>query len=94
MPVDVTDAFIHIRVKSPTLFTRYITKTLGKGIKARIGFRSSGGSTIQSYLFDKKKWTVATAKAWIKAHHEKISESVKYDELIVNWYLDKRGIKQ
>lgn len=77
MPIDVTANFIRIRVASPKLFTRFAVKTLGKGIKAVIGFKSGGGSQIQSFLFPKSSYTLATAKAWIKSHDYSVSETVE-----------------
>lgn len=95
MPVDVTENFIHIRVMHPSLFSRYITKNLGKGIKARIGFpKKGGGSKVQSYLFDRKMWTMMKARAWMREHHKSISESIQWRDEIVDWYLRKRGLKQ
>jgi len=83
MPVDVTANFIRIRVANPKLFTRFAVKTLGKGIKGVVGFKSGGGSEIQSFLFPKSRYTLAQAKAWIKEHKYHISES------IVKYYLVK-----
>jgi hypothetical protein len=77
MPVDVTANFIRIRVASPSQFVRFAVKTLGKGIKAVIGFKKGGGSQIQSFLFPKSRYTLAQAKAWIKAHDYHISESLE-----------------
>jgi len=77
MPIDITANFIRIRVASPKLFTRFAVKTLGKGIKAVIGFKAGGGSQIQSFLFPKSSYTLASAKAWIKKHDYSVSETVE-----------------
>jgi len=65
-------------VASPTLFSRFRVKLLGKGIKAVIGFKKSGGSEIQSFLFPKDQYNLAQAKAWIKAHNYHVSETKAY----------------
>ena len=90
MPVEVTDRYIRIRIANPKQFIRFRTKTLGKGIKAIIGFRKGGGSQIQSLLFDKKRWTLKTAKQWVKEHGMEITETV-IKTMIVDWYLRKFG---
>lgn len=74
MPIDVTANFIRIRVASPKKFVRFRIKTLGKGIKAVVGFMAGGGSQIQSFLFPKRLYTLKQAKAWIKSHNYSISE--------------------
>lgn len=75
MPVDVGQENIRIRVRNPDDFVqdsfRTITISDDQGIKAVIGKLSSdpGGSThIQSYIFDKSKWTAAEAESWVKDH--------------------------
>jgi hypothetical protein len=79
-------------VKSPKLFTRYATKNLGKGIKARIGFKAKGGSQIQSFLFDKKRWNLRQAQAWVKAHQS--DETILHREEFVKWIIQKRGVQK
>lgn len=75
MPVDVGDENIRIRVKDPGLFVdssfRTITISDDQGIKAVIGKLKSdpeGGTTVQSYIFNKEKWTAAEAEKWVKDH--------------------------
>lgn len=51
---------------------------MGKGIKAVIGFKKGGSSQIQSLLFPKKMYTLAQAKAWVKAHNYHVAETVAY----------------
>jgi hypothetical protein len=64
-------------------------KTLGKGIKAIIGFKKAGGSEIQSVLFPRKQYTLAQAKAWIKSHGYTVSESYLVTDINVGVdYLD------
>jgi hypothetical protein len=53
-------------------------KLLGNGIKAVIGFKSGGGSEIQSFLFPKSQYNLAQAKAWIKEHKYHVAETQAY----------------
>jgi cation transport regulator len=71
--VDITENFIRIRQRDPDDFQkdsfRTITLSKKEGIKAIIGrLKGETKTTIQSYLFDKEKWTVPEAKNWIKEH--------------------------
>ena len=75
MPIDITANFIRIRVAAPSQFLRFRLKTLGAGIKAVIGFRQGGGSQIQSVLFPKSRYTLASARAWIKKHGMAVHET-------------------
>jgi hypothetical protein len=89
MPVDVTANYVRIRIASPSQFIRMRVKTLGKGIKAIIGFKKAGGSEIQSVLFPRKQYTLAQAKAWIKSHGYTVSESYLVTDINVGVdYLD------
>jgi hypothetical protein len=64
-------------------------KTIGKGIKAVIGFKKGGGSEIQSLLFPKSKYNLAQARAWVKEHKYKVHESYLIKEFIITEsYLD------
>ena len=77
MPVDITDQFIRIRVAQPGSFEEnsfritWIAKD--QGIKAVIG-RKKGeeGTSVQSFLFIKDKWTAQEAKKWVRDHDYKI----------------------
>jgi hypothetical protein len=72
--------FIHIRQASPEQFERYTTQEFGKGIKARLGWKGNK-STVQVVMFDKKHYTEAEAKEWIKKHPEfHLSESGLCDD--------------
>jgi hypothetical protein len=75
MPVDVTANYVRIRVASPSKFSKMRVKTLGKGIRAIIGFKKAGGSEIQSILFPRARYTLAQAKAWVSAHGYHVHES-------------------
>lgn len=61
--------FIHVRVRDGDIVA---TKTLGKGIKARLTKKGSS-TAVASYLFPKSGgWTPDRAKKWAKKHGEKI----------------------
>lgn len=49
-------------------FARGHPKGFPKGVDVIYGISAKGKSEIQSIRFDKKKWTSARAKAWLKAH--------------------------
>ena len=72
--IEITDSYVRIRQKDPSEFQANTMKTIsmgedGKGIKAVVGKQKNSGSTVvQSYLFDKEKFTVDEAKAWVKDH--------------------------
>lgn len=77
---EITENYIRIRIKNPKLFQkkyfRIITLSKEKGIKAVIGRLKGKTTTItQSYLFDKKKWDVKRAKAWVKEHKGEYEEA-------------------
>jgi hypothetical protein len=87
---DITENYIRIRVEDPDKFTddgwATITISAEKGIKAVIGKYKSdpnGSTHVQSYLFDKDKWTVAEAEAWVKDHKSLSSEDIikEYEKL-------------
>jgi len=79
MPVETTANYIRIRVASPSLFSRFRVKLLGKGIKAVIGFKKAGGSQIQSVLFPRNRFSMKEARAWISSHGYKVSEVLQED---------------
>jgi hypothetical protein len=83
MPIDITANFIRIRVVSPKDFIRFRVKTLGAGIKAVIGFRRGGGSQIQSVLFPKSRYSLASARAWIKKHGMAVHETYLVTDISV-----------
>lgn len=78
--VDVTENSIRIRVKEPSLFidTSFRTTTLSasRGIQAVMGKLKNplegqeGSMVVQSYIFDKDKWTVTEARAWVSDHKD------------------------
>jgi len=84
MPVEVTEQYVRIRQKAPGQYLRMRTIVISaaKGIKAIIGFKKGGGSEVQAYLFDKKKWTVATARKWIAEHKgDSLSDIILFTKL-------------
>lgn len=73
MPWEVTADYIRSGHRSPKEFQegslRTITLSEAEGIKAVIGKPKGQDTTeVQSYLFDKDKWTLEKAKAWFKEH--------------------------
>jgi len=77
VPIDITDQYIRIRVAQPGSFEdnsfRITWIAKDEGIKAVIG-RKKGeeGTSVQSFLFVKDKWTVERAKKWVADHDYKI----------------------
>jgi len=91
---EITENYIRIRVKDPKDFEqdsfRIITLSKEKGIKAIIGrLKGKKTTTVQSYLFDKTKWTVKEAKEWVKKHKASVDEFVEsslLEDLIIAPY--------
>ncbi len=88
MPWEVTDNYIRSGHKSVGSVCRTITISASKGIKAIYCKYSGGKWAIQSYLFDKAKWSVEKAKAWFKSHSTSETEPIKMDD-IVDWFKEK-----
>jgi len=75
---DVTENYIRIRQKDPASFIEGSFRTVWisepRGIKAVMGKLKnppegqSGSMVVQSYLFDKEKWNLERAQAWVAAH--------------------------
>lgn len=77
--VEITEDYIRIRQKEPSEFDektfRTITLSEKEGIKAVVGrLKGQKTTTLQTYLFDKSKWTVKEVKEWIKKHKGSIEE--------------------
>lgn len=71
--IDITENYIRIRQKNPSKFEedsfRTIVISKSKGIKAVIGrLKGKTTTTVQSYLFDKDKFTESEAKKWVEEH--------------------------
>ena len=82
---DVTENYIRIRVKDPKLFQKDSFRTIdiskNKGIKAIIGkLKDEITTTTQSFLFEKDKWNVEEAQAWVKEHKKTNEELIDIKE--------------
>ena len=62
---EVTETQIQIPVGSPCDITATMTLDAEQGIQALYCGKEK---RIRTYIFDKEKWTMATARAWIKEH--------------------------
>ena len=75
MPVASTEDFIHVIVEDPGHFktcrTTNFDGKLPEGVSCHYCQRKSGAWDIQSYLFSKKNWDEAKAKAWVDSHKHK-----------------------
>jgi hypothetical protein len=95
IPWETTDQYIRSGHRDPSEFQqnslRTITLSKEEGIKAVIGKPKGKDTTvIQSYLFDKNKWTLEKAKAWFrKHHHEAKHEHFCYVTPILEKIVDK-----
>jgi len=83
MPIDVTENLIRIRQVEPSLFEEdsFRTIRLTSGVKAIIG-RKKGEktTTIQSILFDKKRFTTDQAKQWVKKHKGNVPKALDMEK--------------
>jgi len=93
---------IRVRMKNPDLFIKESFRTISiskeKGIKSIIGKLKSdpeGSTVIQSYRFDKNKWTVEEAVKWVKENEKKTIESLilLYKEIDISGNTDRKEIK-
>jgi hypothetical protein len=95
IPWETTDQYIRSGHRDPSEFQpdslRTITLSEEEGIKAVIGKPKGKDTTeIQSYLFDKNKWTLEKAKAWFKQHHREAKhEHFCYVTPIIEKIVDK-----
>jgi len=96
MPVDITENTIRVRVRDPGDFQkesfRTITISASDGIQAVIGrLKGETSTTVQTYLFDKKKWTEEKAVNWVEEHKgKKTFEDVSQPSVkaVGDWELD------
>ncbi len=71
---DVTENTIRIRVRDPGDFEEDSFRTINigqadQGIKATVGkLKGESAMTVQSYVFDREKWDVDKAQAWVDEH--------------------------
>lgn len=99
---DVTENYIRLRQREPGEFVdgsfRTITLSAGEGIHAVIGHLKSdpeGGTVVQSFLFEKDKWTVERAEAWVKDHAKRSLSSIlkNYKEVDMSRDTERRIVK-
>ena len=83
---DITENYIRVRIRDPKTIVEGSFRTIiiseSQGIKAVIGRlkKDPNGSTkIQSVLFDKEKWTVDRALAWVDKHKEDLKNLLAED---------------
>jgi len=83
VPVDVTDDFIWISIRDADSFVqdsfRQVTLSEEQGIHSRMGKLKSepaGAMVLQAYYFDKSKFSVAEAEAWVKDHKESMPMTI------------------
>ena len=79
---EITENYIRIRQRDPSDFKkesfRIITLSQSRGIKAIIGrLKGQTTTTVQSYLFDKKKWDTKRAQLWVKKHKGAIDRDME-----------------
>ncbi len=80
---DITNNYIRARQHDPGLFEKGTLRTirLTSGIKAIVGRKKGDKSTtIQSVLFDKKRYDETSAGAWLDKHSSKFSDAMSYEE--------------
>lgn len=80
---DITDQYIRARQHEPTEFDSKSFKTirLTSGIKAIVGKKQGETSTtVQSVIFDKKKFTPEKAKSWLDSHGTKFSDAMNLEQ--------------
>lgn len=90
--LDITDKYIRARQVEPNEFDTNTFRTirLASGIKAIIGKKKGEKSTsIQSILFDKKKYTPESSKAWLAKHKEKFTAAVRLEEQKTDLFADE-----
>lgn len=83
--VRVTEQYLRYRQVEPNKFDeksfRTVTLSPSKGIKSIVGkIKGTKTTTIQSYLFNKSRWTDKTAKVWLDEHSSAFVSTIeKYD---------------
>jgi hypothetical protein len=80
--LDTTDAYIRVRQVEPSEFEKgsFRTIRLASGIKAIIGNKiGEKNTTIQSVLFDKKRFTEDKVRLWLKKHSAKFSDAINLE---------------
>lgn len=92
---EITENYIHIPLRSASLFVDGSLKTIilsePKGIKAVIGklrTEPNAGTRVQKYMFDKSKWDMESAQAWVN-DHKTMHECEMGENEIINFSDDK-----
>ena len=80
---EVTANYIRLRQRDPDDFQRksfkIIVLSASKGIKAVIGrLKGKTTTTVQSYLFDKTKWTEKEAQDWVAKHKGNVEKEINF----------------
>lgn len=81
--LDITENKIRARQHEPSLYDRKSFRTirLTSGVKAIVGVKKGEkGTSIQSILFDKKKYSEDQAKNWLDKHKEKFSDVLTLEQ--------------
>lgn len=89
--LDITDNLIRVRQVEPSEFDKKTLRTIRitSGIKAITGRKTGETSTtIQSLLFDKKKFTPEKVKSWLAKHKEKFSQAITLEEQKASLFQD------
>src|SRR3990167_7400512 len=75
MPVDITDKYIRIRMRDLGQFvldsfrTTELSKEQGlSAVMGRLKSDPNGRMVIQTYLFDRIKWSLDKARRWVEEH--------------------------
>lgn len=81
MSIEKTANYVRVRQADPSLFVKESFRTinidLSAGIKAVVGRRpGKDGTEVQSYMFDKSRFSVEDAKRWIEDHKNRAEASL------------------
>jgi len=98
MPVDINENTIRVRVKDPDLFVSDSFKTITiseeQGIKAVIGKLKSdpeGSTHIQTYIFDKDKWSASDAEKWVSEHKQRSGVEKRSFDTVIGFSKEDRN---
>lgn len=85
--IDINERYIIIKVDSDKQFDEDTLHTVwvdqNKGIQEVIG-RTKDGPAVQSYLFDKEKWSIDDAREWLRTKNATKAELLNKNRLYVN----------
>jgi hypothetical protein len=80
--LDITDSLLRARQEDPAQFEKGSLRTINMspGIKAIVGVKLGEKSTsVQSVLFDKKRYDETSAKSWLISHGSKFSDALELE---------------